>query len=241
MKKLIRQISNLFKPQLKFTDLIYIKRGLLSEAQCNRLIKEAEERAGDSVYEHSTNAITGVIEKSSFECVELTPPSDNFDLIHQATKQMIKEWVPYLDSFKAFNLPVYTQNLNYSHSHRLLKYKVGSKIHPHTDWNHLAFASCTVNLNDNYEGGELVFFNGLHSVTLGRGDAVIWPADCFWVHEVLPVTRGVRYCTNSFILARSNYYTTGLRNLIARAPMELNDYQYFEGSQPAVEQAPAKE
>jgi hypothetical protein len=36
---------------------------------------------------------------------------------------------------------------------------------------------------------------------LKAGEAMIWPADYFWVHEVEPVITGVRYSTNSFLMS----------------------------------------
>jgi PKHD-type hydroxylase len=54
--------------------------------------------------------------------------------------------------------------------------------------------SCTLFLNDpkSYDGGELVFREGLGSqaVKLTAGDAIIYPGTT--VHEVKPVTRGAR-------------------------------------------------
>ena len=87
----------------------------------------------------------------------------------------------------------------YSHMYRLLKYDTGAKIHPHTDHDPFVYGSCTFNLNDDYTGGDFSFWNGKHKIKLGKGDALIFPADHFWVHEVLPIESGLRYSTNSFL------------------------------------------
>jgi predicted 2-oxoglutarate/Fe(II)-dependent dioxygenase YbiX len=83
--------------------------------------------------------------------------------------------------------------------YRLLKYERGAKIHPHTDHGPFVYGSCTFNLNDDYTGGRFAFFNGAHKVALGKGDAMIFPADYFWVHAVEEITSGTRYSTNSFL------------------------------------------
>ena len=83
--------------------------------------------------------------------------------------------------------------------YRLLKYEVGAKIHPHSDFGDYTYASCTFNLNDKYTGGVFGFWNSQHTVTLKKGEGMIWPADYFWVHEVSPIKTGVRYSTNCFI------------------------------------------
>lgn len=111
---------------------------------------------------------------------------------------MINDYHRYLDKFEAFHT-LHRSAMTYSHMYRLLKYEVGAKIHPHIDHSPFVYGSCTFNLNDDYEGGQFAFFRGKHKVDLRRGDAMIWPADYFWVHEVEPITRGTRYSTNSFL------------------------------------------
>jgi predicted 2-oxoglutarate/Fe(II)-dependent dioxygenase YbiX len=80
-----------------------------------------------------------------------------------------------------------------------MKYETGAKIHPHTDHIPNIYGSISFNLNNDYEGGEFKFFNGNYTVSLNKGDALIFPADYFWVHEVTPVTKGERYSINSFL------------------------------------------
>jgi predicted 2-oxoglutarate/Fe(II)-dependent dioxygenase YbiX len=103
----------------------------------------------------------------------------------------------------------------------LLKYSTGASIHPHIDWGPFIHASCTFNLNDNYNGGEFAFFNGQHTITLGKGDALIFPADSFWVHEVKPVTEGIRYSTNSFITSLPDDIQRNLLNSLNT--IQVND------------------
>ena len=93
-----------------------------------------------------------------------------------------------------------------------MKYETGAEIHPHSDHNSGIYGSISFNLNGNYEGGEFKFFNGNYTVPLSKGDALIFPADYFWVHEVTPVTKGTRYSLNSFlqkypdkVISHSNY------------------------------------
>lgn len=49
------------------------------------------------------------------------------------------------------------------------------------------------NLNDNYEGGELVFFDGEYKLNLKAGDICIFPSCFMYPHEVYEVTKGTRY------------------------------------------------
>lgn len=184
---------------LKYSDTCYIVKNFLTIEQCNSLITEYEKRKNESHTERSTHAFLDKNLEIAFRVVWLKPNTKNFDLIHNKTEQFINEWIDYLHSLNCFFPKYLKRNLKYSHRYRILKYKKGDYIHPHSDWDNFTHASVTFNLNDDYEGGEFVFFNGKHVVKLGKGDAIIFPADCFWVHEVKPILSGERYSINSFI------------------------------------------
>jgi predicted 2-oxoglutarate/Fe(II)-dependent dioxygenase YbiX len=48
-------------------------------------------------------------------------------------------------------------------------------------------------LNDEFDGGEIVFERAQMTVKPRRGLLLAFPSDADHVHEVLPVRRGVRY------------------------------------------------
>jgi hypothetical protein len=41
---------------------------------------------------------------------------------------------------------------------------------------------------------------------LEKGEAMIWPADYFWVHEVKPIISGARYSLNTFLCSVPAYH-----------------------------------
>jgi predicted 2-oxoglutarate/Fe(II)-dependent dioxygenase YbiX len=62
---------------------------------------------------------------------------------------------------------------------------------------HRRFA-VTINLNDDFEGGELVFSEfGPRRYRAPPGGAVVF--SCSLLHQVVPVTRGIRYATLPFL------------------------------------------
>jgi predicted 2-oxoglutarate/Fe(II)-dependent dioxygenase YbiX len=79
--------------------------------------------------------------------------------------------------------------------YELLKYPKGCFYTEHTD----SFkarpraVSCSFILNDNFEGGEFAFFNKELKYKLGKGDAIMFPSNFMYPHEVMPVTKGTRY------------------------------------------------
>ena len=180
-------------------DLILRVPNMMSAKECKLLTdyhQKNEEKVG---VEHCPHAQTGIDTYSSFKCINLPSTSKTHAIVHKKTKVMVKKWLNHLKKFKAFHTPLLSSKLNYSHMYRLLKYEKGAKIHPHTDFDDYTYASCTFNLNDKYTGGVFKFWNGKYNVILKKGEGMIWPADYFWVHEVSPIQKGVRYSTNCFI------------------------------------------
>jgi predicted 2-oxoglutarate/Fe(II)-dependent dioxygenase YbiX len=80
------------------------------------------------------------------------------------------------------------------------RYDVGGHFTPHVDVTpqtaHRRFA-VSLGLNDDYEGGELLFPDFGESFRIGQGDAVVF--SCGLMHGVTPVTRGTRYVFLTFL------------------------------------------
>lgn len=79
--------------------------------------------------------------------------------------------------------------------YELLRYKEGQFYTQHTD----SFkarpraVSCSFALNDDYEGGEWGFFDREMVIKAPKGSAVLFPSNFMYPHEIMPVTRRVRY------------------------------------------------
>tara|TARA_R110000824_G_scaffold231527_1_gene419428 strand:- start:438 stop:983 length:546 start_codon:yes stop_codon:yes gene_type:complete len=81
----------------------------------------------------------------------------------------------------------------------LLKYSPGGKYKTHTDHytNSPRHLSIIINLNDNYEGGDLVFTDQkekeIKRLTLSKGSIVFFPSNFMYPHGIQPITKGTRY------------------------------------------------
>ena len=88
----------------------------------------------------------------------------------------------------------------------ILKYDTGGFYKPHTD-HHLKFPriiSIIVYLNNDYEGGELVFYDpdqksNPYKINVKPGRMIMWPSNFLYPHEVRKVTKGTRYSIISWI------------------------------------------
>ena len=180
------------------TKLILKIPNFLTPEECDILIKEHKRKEEEAVLEECQHANTGIVTESTFRAIYLEPRTLEFDLVKTKTKEAVKKYSEYLLSSGCFHKNL-AETFKYSHDYRLLKYEKGAKIHPHTDHDSHVYGSITFNLNEDYEGGDFKFFNGNHTVSLAKGDVMLFPADYFWVHEVTPILSGVRYSTNSFL------------------------------------------
>ena len=184
----------------------------LTYEECDKLISEFEKRKDEGYSENGLDYKTNQQKISNYKVVPLNFQTDSFNFIKQKTKLAIDTWINYLEQPQYFFTHLLKNNLKYSHNYRIMKYKTGSEIHPHSDHGSGIYGSISFNLNDDYEGGVFTYFNGKYPIELKKGDALIFPADYFWVHEVTPVTKGTRYSLNSFlqkypskVISHSNY------------------------------------
>jgi hypothetical protein len=207
-----------------FTQLIYRKKDAFTKDECKFLIEEHARLNDNDVLEHCPDANTGEDTYSTFKRASLVEGTEAYKLVFRANEQLINEYMDYLDSFGMFHMAI-RETMKFSHMYRLLKYETGAKIHPHSDHIPFVYGSATFNLNDEYTGGDFSFWNGKYKVKLAAGEAMIWPADYFWVHEVEPITSGVRYATNSFLLSIPQPAIDGIIKLMMK---EENNPAYQE-------------
>ena len=202
-------------------DLILTKKNILTADQCKLLINEFKERKENANKEECANAITGKLTTSTFDVVSLIPNSETFKLINNKISNFTKDYINFLKEKNSVSAYAVEGTFNFAHAFRLMCYKKGGWIHPHIDWTHGIHGSCTINLNEEYEGGDFYFFNGKHKVELKTGDGLIFPANPFWIHEVKEVTKHERYSVNCFITSLP-YQKIQELNTIHEAMTKLN-------------------
>ncbi len=127
---------------------------------------------------------------------------------HTSTKKHIMDKI--FDGLHEYmshiNLPYYSGWAGYS-SIRWNRYKETRLMAEHCDHIHSLFSgdrqgvpilSVLGSLNDDYTGGELVFF-GDQTIKFGKGDLLIFPSNFLYPHRVEPVTSGTRWSYVSWV------------------------------------------
>jgi|TARA_R110000744_G_scaffold167401_2_gene284883 hypothetical protein len=189
----------------KILDLKYRINKLVPRNTCQKIIEIFEKYPELNVTEHSYKVKTKKKEMDDYTCLNLSrienPNEDILYALDEAKKYisiMIANYVLYIKSKKIS--PTFCDRLiKSSNSIRILKYEKGQSIKDHSDVGGNIRASCTLNLNEDYEGGEFIFFEGQIKEVFKTGDAMLFPAEPIWIHGTEPITKGIRYSINCFL------------------------------------------
>lgn len=128
---------------------------------------------------------------------ELSISHDSINYTSYLERQINRTMSLYLEDL---NFPWYS-SYNQSRPLRFNRYEKNTLMREHCDHIHDMFdgtrkgipvLSAVGLLNDNYKGGDLIFF-GDTKIKLGKGQVVIFPSNFLFPHLVSEVTEGVRY------------------------------------------------
>lgn len=176
----------------KLSDYIVVINNAATPALCDAILKEYKESSDwitacvisgeDTNIRHCDTigmSFDAVINKNRNERLTL----DKY--MHVSAGAIIKQ---YRERFKDCSIE---QDSGYD----LLRYQTGRFYKTHTDSfkDRPRAVSCSFALNDDYEGGEFAFFDRELVYKLKKGDALMFPSNFMYPHEVMPVTSGTRY------------------------------------------------
>jgi hypothetical protein len=109
----------------------------------------------------------------------------------------------FLEKFKPAQEDYKNYYRTYSSSHEdyaILKYGVGQKFVDHIDtYDNNRNISFVYYMNDDYEGGEIVFSRFNLKYKPEKDEMILFPSIYVYNHEVLPVISGVRYSVASWL------------------------------------------
>lgn len=101
----------------------------------------------------------------------------------------------------------YTQRFPYSKieedsGYDLLRYEEGEFYLEHVDSvkKQPRSISCSLVLNDDYEGGEFAFFGRDIKIKAPKGAALVFPSNFMYPHEIMSVTKGTRYSIVTWLI-----------------------------------------
>ena len=123
--------------------------------------------------------------------------NDEFDsIIFQCVGEIIKR---YEKDFKYFATGLSCEDTGYHHL--LYKGEEKGEYKDHVDHYdlHPRVLSCSIILNDDYDGGDFSFFEGEHRIPKKKGSAVVFPSTFCFPHAIIPVSNGDRHSIITWI------------------------------------------
>jgi len=97
-------------------------------------------------------------------------------------------------------------NTNVLNQIDLLKYEVGGKYEIHTDHSEQTQRTLTfiLNLNENYEGGDFIFYNQdnteMKRIKCKTATCIMFPSSFQYPHRIEPITKGTRYSIVAWLI-----------------------------------------
>jgi hypothetical protein len=189
----IEDNTKIYQSVQKLEDFIKIYDNIISDDLCNKILNEYE----NSDDWGKTLVGEGIVNNNIRNC-SIIQLSDN-DVINkkyeirkfidvELHQQLLKVVEKYSQDFPNFAPSVDT-------GYDLLRYKTGEFYTQHTDSfiHQQRSVSCSLTLNDNYEGGEFAFFNREIVIRPRIGSVIVFPSNFMYPHEIMPVTQGTRY------------------------------------------------
>ena len=188
----------------KISDLKFHIDGLVPKNLCEYFINFYENNIDYAISESSYKYKTKKFENDSFKSLNLSLLSLK-DKKYEKPLNLAKTYISIMITNYVLHIqrnicPTFDQKLiSKSNNIRILKYEKGQCIKDHTDVGPSIRASCTLNLNEDYEGGDFRFFDGKVKHQFKTGDAMLFPAEPIWIHGTEPIIKGTRYSINCFL------------------------------------------
>jgi len=184
---------NKYDTQLR--DLIHVEKGIIPANLCEYLVEEIEKKEWRP---HTWyNNVQGTF--GSEETMELDVQNITGEHQQLLTPFMIQAGAAY-NAIYSFNCERTQQIMNKFSAIRFNRYGAGQIMRTHHDHIHSLYdgqekgipvLSFIGNLNDDYEGADLVFWDD-YVVPLGKGDIIMFPSLFLFPHGVKEATKGRR-------------------------------------------------
>ena len=171
-------------------DFIMVHEGLVPEDLCDDIIKEF----ADSEYWNNSTVGTGEVVSNVRSCdiLSLSRLAGLDEIKKELDDRMFSCASEAINKYRKCWTSTETE---IDTGYDLLRYREGQFYVQHTDSfkQQQRSISCSFALNDDYEGGEFGFFNRERVIKLKKGDALMFPSNFMFPHEIMPVTSGTRY------------------------------------------------
>lgn len=174
-------------------DYIIVIKNSLTHSLCDAILQEFK----DSNEWQDTVVGTGAVKKNIRNCETIVMSYPHIIEKNKKVRLKLDKYV-FLSATKCiqeYNAKFLHCKIEEDSGYEILKYSEGCFYTQHVD----SFkarpraVSCSFILNDDFEGGEFAFFDRELKYKLEKGDAIMFPSNFMYPHEIMPVTQGTRY------------------------------------------------
>jgi predicted 2-oxoglutarate/Fe(II)-dependent dioxygenase YbiX len=176
----------------KLEDYIYIVKNALSLNLCDEILSEFKNSD-----EWQDSHVARGLDKNIRNCQTIgisfsNVIQNNSDVRHRLDNAVFDSAAKCIQEY---NNKFPQCKIEEDSGYELLRYAEGCFYTEHTDSfkERPRAVSCSFILNDDFEGGEFAFFDKELVYKLEKGDALMFPSNFMYPHEVMPVTNGTRY------------------------------------------------
>jgi len=183
--------NNIKNLQLK--NFIHVERKLIPKDTCRFIIDSIKDKFWNKHSWSNNNGMNSFsYSTKELDVLEVTPELEN--ILNPLTSLSIKYYNDFIGSEKVSQVNCFSPI-------RFNRYQKGQTMRKHCDHIKTLFEgkvrgipilSIIMNFNDDYEGGDLVFWDD-YKVYLGEGDVVIFPSLFLFPHRIEEVTKNIRY------------------------------------------------
>jgi len=201
---------------MELDKFIFYKENALPLDLCNEIINEyseADELEPSKIVDDEKNNPSGFVYKNQRDCLLLNMSKDTIvnkslhrkDLDTKLFNHVgngLRDYHNFLPTcFSHFIENTHTQDTGYE----FLKYRGMGKFIEHTDYYSQSnrVISLSINLNNNFSGGEFVFFAGekyRKVIKQKAGSMTFFPSNFMFPHQIMPVYDGIRYAIVSWFV-----------------------------------------
>lgn len=183
------------KPENTLEQYIYVFNDAVSDDLCKLILEEYSN--SDEWTDSSIGDKSNPVNKLVRNCQQISLSQEKYLIKNYEKRKKIDEEI-YLSvkkSVEAYQSKHPEFQIDIDTGYQLLKYEEGNFYIEHTDSfkEEQRSLSCSLQLNDDYGGGEFAFFNRQMMIKSRRGSAIMFPSNFMFPHEIMPVTKGTRY------------------------------------------------
>lgn len=185
----------------KLEDYIHVFDDILTAENCNLILNEY---INSNEWTSTLIGNEGIVDKTIRNCDQIFLTDEeiirkNYDIRKKIDQILFESHMKCVEKYSEIH-PYF--KIDIDTGYQLLRYEEGGFYSQHVDSfkQQQRSISCSIQLNEDYDGGEFAFFDREIIIRALTGSAIVFPSNFMYPHEVMPVLRGTRYSTVSWFV-----------------------------------------